>query len=118
MDDDKIRKACARALGFDHRENPERPGRYLWFAQDWRPQWFDSGPPLDGNTAMSLLDRLPPWCRVVIVGQRIELHMLFEERWSKRWRTAWADAQGASRSIILAALLALGEISEEDANGG
>ena len=116
MDDMELRTACARALGWEYDETlPDRYGR-------WKKPFDDPGvpistawipmaepPPLDGNTAIALLERAAYEGDVDLVADCVN-------------NTVFFDVDGctvdvgsiSARNIILGALLALGEISEND----
>ncbi|MCB1742731.1 MAG: hypothetical protein KDK91_20315 [Gammaproteobacteria bacterium] len=115
MTDDKIREACARVLGWAHKEVGSN--RDIWCCN---ARGILQAPPipLDGNTAMALIERL---AATTVDGIAIET-------WKNlvQWYREASDGgyivgrlQGVStRNVILACLLALGEISPEDLDQG
>lgn len=122
MTDDQLREACARALGWEYDETlPDQYGRWkrpfddprVPIATAWIP--MAEPPPLDGNTAVALL--MHP-------GYTDDSYVTLDTGeqyvgWCTPSQQEW-DGMGSlpltTRNIILAALLALGEISAEDLN--
>ena len=108
MTDDKLREACARARGWEWVYG-SRPARWWIPYADPSSDMTSDAPPLDGNTAIALLELSAYKGDVDLVADCIN-------------NTVFCDVDGrtvdvgsiSARNIILGALLALGEISEND----
>lgn len=121
MTDDEIREACARARGWQYDETlPDRYGRWKKPFDDprvpistaWIP--MTEPPPLDGNTAMALLDRLTATAADGVSVKSSNNAVIWHRETSDGGEIGGRIEGVSSRNVILGCLLALGEISAED----